>query len=45
MTHEELIHTAKTTYHPDARVEWLLWQLAVALETALEELNRLETER
>lgn len=41
-THNTLINQAKTTYSPNVKVEYLLWQLAVTLEEALEEINTLK---
>jgi hypothetical protein len=43
MNKHELVNQAKTIYHPDTKVEWLLWQLALALEEALEEINHLKS--
>ena len=40
--HRSLINAAKTTYHPNHKIEWLLWQLALALEEALMEINDLK---
>ncbi len=40
--HNTLINKAKTTYSPDDKIEYLLWQLAAALEEALEEINTLK---
>jgi hypothetical protein len=40
--HQSLINQAKTTYHPNHKIEWLLWQLAIALEEALMEINDLK---
>jgi hypothetical protein len=37
--HQSLINQAKTTYNPHHKVEWLLWELALALEETLMELN------
>lgn len=42
MNRNALINQAKTTYSPNVKVEYLLWQLAVALEEALEEINTLK---
>lgn len=39
---QSLVTTGKTLSHIDTRVEWLIWQLALALEEALEELNELK---
>lgn len=41
-TRNALINKAKTTYSPNVKIEYLLWQLAVALEEALEEINTLK---
>lgn len=41
-TRNALINKAKTTYHPNVKIEYLLWQLAIALEEALEEINTLK---
>ena len=41
-THNTLINQAKTTYNSNVKVEYLLWQLEVALEEALEEINTLK---
>lgn len=38
-----LLHKAKTFAHHDQRAEWLIWQLALALEEALEKINELES--
>lgn len=45
MNHNTLINQAKTTYHPNVKIEYLLWQLAVALEEALEEINTLKKQQ
>jgi len=44
-THNTLINQTKTTYNPNVKIEWLLWQLAVALEEALEEINLLKSQQ
>ena len=45
LTHNTLINQAKTTYSHDVKIEYLLWQLAVALEEALEEINMLKKQQ
>lgn len=45
MSHNTLINKAKTTYNHDDKIEYLLWQLAVALEEALEEINTLKKQQ
>jgi hypothetical protein len=40
---ELLLIKAKTFAHHDQRAEWLIWQLALALEEALEKINNLES--
>lgn len=44
-TRNALINKAKTTYHPNVKIEYLLWQLAIALEEALEEINTLKSQQ
>lgn len=39
MTTEEMIERAKTTYCANVETEWLLWQLALHLESALKDLK------
>lgn len=38
----DLVSMGKTFAHHDQRAEWLIWQLALALEEALQELNELK---
>jgi hypothetical protein len=38
-----LVNQAKTTYHPNVKIEYLLWQLALALEEAYEEIKELKS--
>lgn len=45
LTHNTLINQAKTTYNPNVKIEYLLWQLATALEEALEEINTLKKQQ
>jgi len=45
LTHNTLINQAKTTYSPNIKIEYLLWQLAIALEEALEEINTLKKQQ
>lgn len=40
---QSLINQNKTTDHPNRKIEWLLWQLALTLEETLEELNTLKS--
>lgn len=42
-TTQTLLCKAKTFAHHDQRAEWLIWQLALALEEALEKINKLES--
>jgi len=42
-TTQTLLGKAKTFARHDQRAEWLIWQLALALEEALEKINELES--